>query len=536
MIKTLKKIFFCLIASISFLHAHDFDKIEALSRQLRIDLIWSAPNNGNYTYEVRRSETPNGPFKLLPKKNIYPIYTDFIGAGNKSYFYQVRALSYSTKQEIIPWSKVVKGTSAVRDDSRLLDELQEAHIRFMTIASHPESGLARAWLNVDKLSGINGACTGTGLGFANYIVAVERKFITREKACKNILKALRFLDQKAERFHGAFPHWINHNNGKAISFSQFDDAADLPETAMLVQGLLLLREYFTADNPQEKEIRQTADKLWREVDWNWFRKDNGNSLYWHWSPKYGWEMNMPVRGFCEAEILYILAMASPTHPVPTDCYFKGWRSPWYGSKRKLMGMDFELGQGLGGCAFWTYYSYLGLDPRRINYGSKSNFEHFQDLTKVQIKYMRSKASVFKGYDTLWGLTASPNPDGYAGHKPGPEDNGTISPLVAPSVMPYTPHESIECIKKMYYDHGEKLWTEFGFIEAFNLTRNWYYPTQLTPDTAPVAPMIENYRSGLLWKLFMNAPEIKRTMKVLEHASPGITVPMNKVIKIEPIEK
>lgn len=508
--------------------ASGITNLRTLSRQWRVDLLWDGPSDQRVSYQVQRSSKPDSGFEDLPKRRAYPICTDFIGAGATTYYYRVRAIPAKAGSTPYAWSAVVAGTSAKRDESKLLDELQEAHVRFMTIASHPESGMARDWLDPYKHHYVNnGTCIGTGLGIANYIVAVERKFMSRKAARTRVLRLLRFLDAKAERHHGAFGHWTNHSSGKIIPFGPHDDGGDIAETAYLIQGLIIAREYFIQNDPEEKEIRVLADRIWRGVDWNWFRKDGGNALYWHWSPNHHWKMNLPIVGFNENEIAYILALASPTHSVPTDSYFKGWRNPWYGKKRTHHGVEVGLGTGLGGCSFWTYYSYVGLDPRRIHYGGKSNFEHFQDLTKLQIAYVRSKADQYKGYGDLWGFTAAPGPDGYSGHKPG-ADNGTLSPVVAPSVMPYVPQESLACMQKLYYDHGKEVWQEFGFVIAFNPSRNWVYRTHLTPDTAPVAPMIENYRSGLLWKLFMNAPEIKKAMAKLEAAQAGTTSrPINK---------
>lgn len=137
---------------------------------------------------------------------------------------------------------------------------------------------------------------------------------------------LRFLAFEAGRFHGAFPHWLNGRTGKAIPFSPDDDGADLVESAYLAQGLLAVREYFTGTDPLEKEIRRLADGLWREIEWDFFVKGQEDDTYlmWHWSPRVGWKMNHPVRGFNECQITYLLALASPTHAVPAKCYWQGW--------------------------------------------------------------------------------------------------------------------------------------------------------------------------------------------------------------------
>jgi hypothetical protein len=325
---------------------------------------------------------------------------------------------------------------------------------------------------------------------------------------------LRFLDTKSHHFHGAFSHWLDGATGETYHFAgKEDDGADIVETAFLASGLLALREYFQGDSRDEREIRRLADSLWRGIEWDWFvtEKSPGGALFWHWSPNYGWEKNHPVRGFNEAQIVYILALASPTHPIQPRSYYKGWLHKNYGHRRTEFGIKLNLGRSLGGPLFFTQYSYLGLDPRAISYEGESYFAHFQKLCRVQVKYAESKADAFKGYGPLWGLTSSSDPNGYARHAPGRSDNGTISPTAAISSMPYLPQESVAAINTMYLKYGKLLWRDFGFTDAFNLSQDWTSEVLIGIDAGPIAPMIENYRSGLCWRTFMHAPEIKRVV-------------------------
>jgi len=477
---------------------------------------------------VRRATTIDGDYTTLPTCTTIPVFTDFIGEADQAYHYQVRS-GMQQNSKFVPdsdWSKSVSATTQKKDSKKLITEVQEAYIRYFTKASHPESGMAREWHTLRWTEGKGtggfspGASGATGMGLTSYIVGVERKFLTREDAARSVLNTLRFLKNKAERYHGAFAHWIDGKTGKTIPFSKADNGGDLAETALLAQGLIIAREYFTKSNATEKEIREIANTLWREIEWDWYRKDKGDQLFWHWSPDQGFKVNLPIMGFCEAEIAYVLAVCSPTHPVPTSTYFKGWRSGWYGSDRTHFDVDLQLGQGLGGCTFWYYYSYIGLDPKSIHFKGRPMLDHFKDLCTVQIRYMRSLSDKYKGYDTMWGLTAGPSPDGYRGHKPGKDDNGTISPPASLSSFLYAPHESLKSLETMYLTHGKELWQETGFVHSFNLTEDWIYPSHLGVDSATVAPMIENARSQLLWKLFMQAPEIKAGLKKLEAAEPG----------------
>ena len=490
----------------------------ALNRQLRIDLTWQGEGYNDSVYQVRRGEAATGPFDILPDSSTFPIFSDFTGRPNQTFFYSVREAKYDGEKLLptSPWSDPVRGMTLKFDRVALIDEVQEASLRIATVGSHPRSGLVSEWITTrgkPKRAEWKVAASGaTGMTLTNFVVAAERGYLDRKNAAEAVLKALRFLGQKAERFHGAFSHWIDHETGQALPFSKFDDGGDIVETALLMQGVLIVREYFSRQTQMESEIRKLANRLWREVEWNWYQKDGGDRLLWHWSPKHGWKMNLPVQGFCEAEILYLLGIASPTHSIPVSCYYNGWRGAYFGKKRNHFGIPLELGQGLGGCTFWYYYSHIGIDPNTMQYRGRSYLEHFRDHCAVQLRFIRSQSKYYKGYDEMWGLTAAPGPDGYVGFKPGKLNNGTLVPAASLSAYLYAPEASQKSLDAMYLKHGQKIWQEFGFIESFNLTRDWQFPTYLGIDAGPVAAMLENYRTGLLWELFMNAPEIRNAMK------------------------
>ena len=495
--------------------------LQVLSRQLRVDLAWTDADM-TVKYEVQRSQSPNGPFETLPTEipNL-AIYTDFIGQSGGDYYYRVRASrTEETNQPAVfsPSSEVRSGSPQPLEVEQLLTEVQEASFRYFYDYAHPVSGLAR--VGTRKTGDLCSAGT-TGWELYNLVVGIDRGFITRKEGIERALKILRFLSERADRFHGAFPHWLNGATGKVVPFSHFDNGADLVETAFLMEGVLLLREYFSGQSADEVEIRKLADGLWRAVEWDWFAQENDGRafLIWHWSPNYGWLKNHPIAGFNECQIVYILALASPTHAIQTKCYWQGWESPHYSTPRTEFGIQLELGRDLGPPLFWTHYSYLGLDPRQIAYHGKTYFEHFQDLCRVQVLYAESKKADFPGYGPLWGLTAGYGPSGYHVFSPGPKDNGTINPTAALSSMPYVPDESRVCLLELYEKYGHQLWGPFGFYDGINLSKNWFARDYLGNDVGPIAPMIENYRSGLCWKTFMQAPEIRRVLKGLTEPQP-----------------
>jgi len=491
-------------------------ELRALSRQLRVDLAWGATETP-VNFEVQRSRNPKGPFETLPVE--FPslaIYTDFIGQSGGDYYYRVRASRLGETNQpsaVSTWSEVRSGSPQPLDIEQLLTEVQEAGFRYFYDYAHPVSGLARVGTRKSADLCSTGA---TGWEMYNLVVGIERGFISRQEGDERALKILRFLSRQAERFHGAFPHWVDGSSGKVIPFSKSDNGADLVETAFLMEGVILLREYFSGDNPNEVEIRKLADALWRAVEWDWFaqQKDGRAFLLWHWSPDYGWFKNHPILGFNECQIVYVLALASPTHAIQPKYYWLGWESPHYATRRTEFGILLELGRDVDPPLFWTHYSYLGFDPRQISYHGKTYFDHFRDFCRVQVLYAESKRAEFKGYGPLWGITAGYGPNGYHVFAPGPRDDGTINPSAALSSMPYVPNESRACLLEMYEKYGRQLWGPFGFYDGINLSRNWVARDYLANNVGPIAPMIENYRSGLCWMTFRKAPEIGPVLKCL----------------------
>ncbi|HUA36886.1 MAG TPA: glucoamylase family protein [Candidatus Sulfopaludibacter sp.] len=492
-------------------------ELRTVPRQLCIGLQWESMP-GSKAYELQRAQSPNGPFKTLPNKlPELTIYNDFIGQGGADFYYRVRTMQTNGADHVSPtaWSESVGGHSEALNPGQLLTEVQRASFDYFHLYAHPASGLARASVlkNPDTC-----AIGASGMGLFNLGVGVERGFITRREGAEQTLKELRFLSGKAQRFHGAFPHFINGETGVVIPFSKYDDGADIVETAFLLEGVLFAREYFSGSDPEEVEIRGLADKLWRDVEWDWFVDKTGPvpAMIWHWSPKYGWKKHLYILGFNECQIVYVLGLASPTHPIEPRAYWEGWESPHYARRRTEFGIDLVLGGrfDLGPPLFVTQFSYLGLDPRQILFDGRSYFDHFRDFCRVQIRYAESKSKVHKGYGPLWGITASSGPDGYRPFAPGLLDTGTLAPTAAISSMPYVPDDSIACLLDMYQKYGSTLWGPFGFYDSFNLSRDWVSKTYLCIDEGPIAPMIENYRSGMCWKVFMKSKEIRSVVELL----------------------
>ena len=334
-----------------------------------------------------------------------------------------------------------------------------------------------------------------------------------------MLKIVHFLDEKAERWHGIWPHWLNGTTGKAIAFSEKDDGADIVETSFLFEGLLIAHQYFDRNTPQEQELRQEIDKLWQEADWRWFTNEE-DVLYWHWSPQYGWEMNHPIHGHNEAQITYVLAASSPTYPIRDSVYHKGWASgPIFRNGKMFYGIPLPLGMDYGGPLFFTHYSYLGLDPRGLKDRYADYWQQNVNHTLINRQHAIVNPHGYKGYGPdCWGFTASDGNEGYSAHDPL-HDRGVITPTAALSAFPYTPEYSMAALRHFYDNLGDTLWGEYGFKDAFNPSAEWVADSYLAIDQGPIIGMIENYRTGLLWRLFMSHPDIKRGLKRFGFESP-----------------
>ncbi len=406
-------------------------------------------------------------------------------------------------------------------DSALLDLVQKQTFRYFWDFAHPVSGLARERSNEAYNYGNEVVTTGgTGFGIMSVIVATERKWITRDTAARFLLKMVNFL-LKANSYHGVFPHWLDGATGKTIPFSRKDDGADLVETSFLFQGLLCARQYFSGDDRVERELRNRIGWLWNGIEWDWFTKGE-EVLYWHWSPNNGWAMNFPVRGFNECLIMYILAASAENYPVNAAVYHRGWaQSNFFKNGKEFYKTKLPLGFDYGGPLFFAHYSFLGLDPRGLKDRYADYWEQNKNHTLINRAYCIDNPKEFKGYgENCWGLTASDTYNGYNAHSPT-NDHGTITPTAALSSFPYTPEYSMQALRHFYNDHGDQIWTEYGFSDAFNETKNWFANSHLAIDQGPIIVMIENHRSGLLWNLFMGCPEIKNGLKKLGFSSPHL---------------
>lgn len=389
----------------------------------------------------------------------------------------------------------------------LLSVVQKQTFKYFWDFAHPASGMARE----RNTSGDMVTSGGSGFGIMALIVGMQRNFITRAEGLERMDKILDFLET-SDRFHGAWSHWINGNTGDVMSFSPNDNGGDLVETAFLVQGLITFRQYISNNSiPNSFNIVNRINTLWQAVEWDWYRQNDQNVLYWHWSADKGWIINMQISGWNEALIVYVLAASAPANnTIPKTVYDNGWaRNGGMRNGSSYEGTVLPLGFEWGGPLFFTHYSWLGLDPTNLSdQYATSYWTQNVNHSLINYKYCVRNPKLYAGYtENSWGLTASDNHQGYSAHSPT-NDLGVITPTAALSSFPYTPEESMRALKFFYYTMGDRLWGEYGFYDAFNPTENWYANSYLAIDQGPIIIMIENYRTGLLWDLFMSAPEVQ----------------------------
>ncbi len=501
--------------------------VEAYERHF--DLVWE-PGKADDLLEYRIYRSSDG-------RNFEPVgvqqenrsrYVDFTGPPGTEAVYRVTALDLAGNESA---PSPVSKHAATREfnDEELLTMVQEACFRYYWETGHPNAGLAPEVLPGDPNLLALG---GSGFGVMALLVAAEREFQPRAAVAERMLKIVRFL-AGADRFHGVWPHFLDGDTGKPIPlFGKYDNGGDLVETAFMIQGLLAARQYFNRDNAVEREIRDTVTRLWEEIEWDWYRKTpDSDVLYWHWSQDHEWHINHPLIGWNETMIIYLLAIASPTHSVPAQMYHTGWagtserhiqyRRNWsrttagdhYVNGNTYYGFELDVGEGNGAELFFTHFSFFGFDPRGIRDRYTNYYENNRAIALISNAYSKANPRGHKGYGAdTWGLSAGIN---NGGGRPLPrDDNGTINVMASLASMPWTPEESMAALRHYYRDLGDRVWGIYGFHDGFNESQDWFEEVYMALNQAPIMVMIENHRTGLVWKHFMANPEIEPALDAI----------------------
>ncbi len=517
------------------------EQLEAKGYERHIDLHWRSNDSDELAYAIVYRSLNGGEYKPIGVQvpGIHR-YTDFVGAPGVKAAYKVALVDKQYRQS--GFSATAGAETRPFSDDELLTMLQEACFRYYwEEGSHPVSGMTLESVPGDGRIVATGA---SGFGIMAIVVGMDRGFVTREQGTERLTRIVGFLE-KAQRYHGAWPHFMDGATGKTLPvFGMFDDGADIVETSFLMEGLLTARGYLSHSDrhepdPQERALAVRITKLWESVEWDWYASEpHDGAMLWHWSPQWSWRAHHRLTGFNETMVAYLLAIASPTHGIPASSYYAGWasqsqqaqeyRAGWSGSQAGRLyangetfeGIKLDVGVGEGGPLFFTQYSFMGPDPHAVQDSYTNYFENNRNIARIDYRYCLRNPGKFKGYgENAWGLSASLDPDGYDAHEPNARhDNGTIAPTAALGAFPYTPQESMAALKHIYRDLGDRAWGIYGPVDAFNEGRDWFSPMYLGLDQAPITVMVENERSGLIWKAFMSNPEMAPMLEKIRSGS------------------
>jgi hypothetical protein len=516
--------------------AHNFS-LSAKGYERHIDLSWHDPD-----VLVKSGEaSPKFPeveryiiYRSEDGKEFRPIgmqvrgttrFSDYLGLHPKPVSYRVETQDawYRKSAESETVDAATRDADHLFTDDELLTMLQEETFRYYCDGAHPDSGTALENIPGDDRIVATGA---SGFGIMALIVGVDRGFIPPEQGLERMEKIVTFLE-RAPRYHGVWSHFMDGHTGQSLPvFDMVDDAGDLVETAFLMEGLLAARQYFHNDGAGGADIYARITKLWEGVEWDWYKKTRqGEALYWHWSPDFSWHISNRLTGFNEAMIVYLLAIASPTHPVSPDLYYTGWANQVhanigsmtddprpgerYASGKSFYGIKLDVGWTNLQPLFFQHYSFMGFDPHAATDRFTNYFQNNRNAARINLAYCIANPKHFTGYSAeSWGLTAADGPEGYNPSAPNAEDDrGIMAPAGALASFPYTPEASMAALKHFYRDDGSWLWGIYGPRDAFIEGQHWVSPIYMGLNQAPITVMIENYRTGLVWKMFMSNPEI-----------------------------
>jgi hypothetical protein len=434
--------------------------------------------------------------------------------------------------------------AAPREEA-FLDELQARTFRFFWETTNPANGLAPDRYPNPPFSSI----AAVGFALTAYPIGVERGWVSRAAARRRVLTTLRFFDRAPQGtgsrgvtgLNGFFYHFLDMRSGER--FEQIE--LSTVDTSLLLAGMLFCQSYFDRPEPEEAEIRRLAEAIYGRVDWRWAQQPakEAPAVGMGWTPEHGF-IDYSWRGYNEGMIVYLLALGSPTHPVGTDAW-----TAWQRDFDKSWGLNFGPQPHLGfPPMFGHQYTQVWVDLRgvRDSYMAARGIDYFENsrrATLAQHAYAQANPGGWKGYDgQIWGLTACDGPGNgkhlykgelrqfysYTARGPGQRDDGTLSPTAAVGSMPFAPEICAPTARALKDRHGARIYGRYGFLDAFNPSFDfddmgpaagrripglgWVGPQYLGIDQGPIVAMIENWRSGLIWKVMRRNPHIVRGLK------------------------
>jgi hypothetical protein len=406
---------------------------------------------------------------------------------------------------------VVFGAADVRAQTTaaLLDTVQHSSFLYFWSEANPANGLIRD----RSTSGSPASIAATGFGLSSICIAVDHGWVTREAGRDRVLTTLQTFWTEPQGsgangfigYKGLFYHFLDMTTSVRTWTSELSTI----DTALLFAGILDAKQYFTGSDPAETEIRALADSIYYRADWE-FMRNGAQGIYMGWKPGTGYSGYGLWQGYNEAMILYLLALGSPTHPVPTSTW-NYWMSGYQWST--LYGQSYYIFAPL----FGHQYTHCWVDFRQVQDAVMrargiTYFENSRRATLAQRAYAIANPGGWVGYsDSLWGLTASDIKGGYnaRGAPPALNDDGTITPTAPIGSIAFSPDEVIPVVRNMFQNYP-LLWGSYGFRDAFNLSLNpvWYDTDYVGIDQGPIVMMIENHLTGSIWDRFMLNPDIQ----------------------------
>jgi len=395
--------------------------------------------------------------------------------------------------------------------SALLDTIQHTAFTYFWTEANPANGLIK-----DRSASYSPASIASiGFGLSAICIGVDHGWVPRAAARDRVLTTLQTLWQKPQGsgngfigYFGLYYHFLDMTTATRT----WDSELSSIDTGLLLAGIVEAKQYFDGTDANEIAIRQLADSIYYRMNWDIMRNLNPGIIM-AWMPGTGFLNYGPMRGYYEASIVYILAMGSPTCDVGSDAW-AAWNSTY--SWRTYYGYSYLHFAPL----FGHQYSQCWLDLRNIADGYMRDhgityFENSRRATLAQRAYCAANPGGFAGYsDSLWGITASDSPTGYSarGAPPNEGDDGTLVPTAPVSSIPFAPNEVMPAIRNMWNTYRSQLWTSYGFRDAFNIGKNWWDSDIIGIDQGPMIIMIENYRTGSVWKRFMKNADVQRGLQ------------------------
>jgi hypothetical protein len=456
-------------------------------------------------YRVYRASSPSEPFE--PRSVTLPTnhFVDFEVQNGSTYRYRVRAVQRTGAES--QDSATISATPQALDDKAFVDLVQHTAFDYFWYEANPTNGLIKDRSSDPSRSSI----AAVGFGLSALTVGIDRGWISREMGRTRVLTTLQFLDNSphgpeadATGYKGFYYHFLDMQTGRRDGDSELSTI----DTALLLGGILHVREYFDQDDATEAKIRALANNLYSRVDWPWMQVRSARISH-GWKPEMGF-LPYDWGGYNEAMILYVLALGSPTHPIDPDAWTT-WTSSY--AWETHYGQAFVVFPPL----FGHQYSHVWIDFRGIQdaYMRAKGLDYFENSRRATLAnraYAIANPHGWADYgENVWGLTASDIPASYSarGAPPAERDDGTITPTAAGGSFAFTPHESLAALRHMYAAYRTQIWGPYGFKDAFNPSQKWFATDYLGIDQGPIVLMIENYRTGRIWHEFMQHPAIQR---------------------------